>query len=76
LEWCRDNTYGHIETSAKDGTGIQAAMQSVALLALEAKRNYVSYNDSSADNNNRGFRIQLEGKYSASQRGSCCEGVE
>lgn len=27
LNWCRDNGYGHIETSAKDGVGVQAAMQ-------------------------------------------------
>jgi len=36
LDWCKENTYGHIETSAKEGTGVQAAMQTVSLLALEA----------------------------------------
>lgn len=29
---------GHIETSAKDGTGVEVAMQAVAVLALEQKR--------------------------------------
>lgn len=27
--WCVDNSYGHIETSAKDGIGIEAAMMAV-----------------------------------------------
>jgi len=36
LQWCRDNAYGHLETSAKDDTGIAAAMQTIAALALEA----------------------------------------
>lgn len=29
---------GHIETSAKDGTGVEAAMQAVAMSALDQKR--------------------------------------
>lgn len=29
---------GHIETSAKDGTGVEVAMQAVAMLALDQKR--------------------------------------
>lgn len=29
---------GHIETSAKDGTGVEVAMQAVAVLALEQKK--------------------------------------
>ena len=36
LQWCRDNSYGHLETSAKDDIGIAAAMQTIAALALEA----------------------------------------
>ena len=28
---------GHIETSAKDGTGVDVAMQAVAMLALDQK---------------------------------------
>lgn len=39
LSWCRDNSFGHIETSAKDGVGVEAAMTVVAALALEAQRN-------------------------------------
>lgn len=29
---------GHIETSAKDGTGVEAAMQAIAMSALDQKR--------------------------------------
>ena len=38
VQWCRDNSYGHIETSAKDGLGVEAAMLAISGLALEAKR--------------------------------------
>jgi Ras-related protein Rab-7A len=38
LTWCRDNSYGHIETSAKDGHGVDAAMMAITGLALECKR--------------------------------------
>ena len=64
LQWCRDNTYGHIETSAKDGTGIQAAMHSIALLAIESKSN-------NTKNKNINPGIHLEGKYSTTKRGNC-----
>lgn len=36
IEWCRENSYGHIETSAKDGKGVEAAMMAIAGLSLEA----------------------------------------
>mmetsp|Transcript_93907 Transcript_93907/g.184130 ORF Transcript_93907/g.184130 Transcript_93907/m.184130 type:complete len:234 (-) Transcript_93907:88-789(-) len=38
LTWCRENSYGHIETSAKDGLGVEAAMLAITGLALEGKR--------------------------------------
>ncbi|CAM9136073.1 unnamed protein product [Scytosiphon promiscuus] len=38
LKWCEMQGMGHIETSAKDGTGVEVAMQAVAALALEQKR--------------------------------------
>ena len=31
IEWCRENSYGHIETSAKDGKGVEAAMMAVRI---------------------------------------------
>lgn len=38
LSWCRENSYGHIETSAKDGNGVDAAMMAITALALESQR--------------------------------------
>ncbi|CAN0454659.1 unnamed protein product [Ectocarpus sp. 12 AP-2014] len=38
VKWCEMQGMGHIETSAKDGTGVEVAMQAVAVLALEQKR--------------------------------------
>ncbi|CAM9504726.1 unnamed protein product [Pylaiella littoralis] len=38
IKWCEMQGMGHIETSAKDGTGVEVAMQAVAVLALEQKR--------------------------------------
>ena len=35
---CRQRGIGHVETSAKDGTGVDAAMEAIALLAVENKR--------------------------------------
>ena len=68
LEWCRANTYGHMEASAKDGTGIQAAMQSIALLALEAKKNLTEVDYRDANNT-----IRLDERYSFHHRSSCCD---
>ena len=34
IAWCRENAYGHIETSAKDDRGVQAAMLAISALAL------------------------------------------
>ncbi len=39
LSWCRENSYGHIETSAKDGNGVDAAMMAITALSLESIRN-------------------------------------
>lgn len=38
LSWCQENSYGHIETSAKDGNGVQAAIMAITALALEFQR--------------------------------------
>lgn len=69
LNWCRDNSYGHIETSAKDGHGVEAAMMAIIGLALESQRNsrLLSVNPSPAND-----RIQLSGKYEPKKGGMCC----
>jgi Ras-related protein Rab-7A len=38
LHWCREHAYGHIEASAKDDIGVEAAMQAIAALALDQFR--------------------------------------
>mmetsp|Transcript_1287 Transcript_1287/g.2094 ORF Transcript_1287/g.2094 Transcript_1287/m.2094 type:complete len:218 (+) Transcript_1287:39-692(+) len=38
LQWCRDNEYGHVETSAKDDSGVHAAMIAITALALEQRK--------------------------------------
>jgi len=41
VEWCRECGMGHIEASAKDGTGVQAAMEAIGALALEQRKSGV-----------------------------------
>ena len=65
---CNENTYGHIETSAKDGTGVVAAMTTVSLLALESLRHRARSNKNAENKRNT---IKLEGLYSHSTRSSC-----
>jgi Ras-related protein Rab-7A len=66
LSWCRENSYGHIETSAKDGTGVEAAMMAITALAIESqKSNAVS--KSNSDN------IKLDDLY-VPQSDSYCDG--
>jgi len=38
VKWCQDHSYGHIETSAKDGSGVEAAMLGIVGLALELQK--------------------------------------
>jgi len=71
LNWCRENTYGHIETSAKDGTGIEAAMQTVVLLALEAMRNRSPQAGADKSTKEKQGTIRLEDMYSPSKRSAC-----
>jgi Ras-related protein Rab-7A len=46
LAWCRERAYGHVETSAKDGSGVQAAILVITALALEYERNVPQNSDS------------------------------
>jgi Ras-related protein Rab-7A len=84
LTWCRDNSYGHIETSAKDGFGVEAAMMAIVGLALECQRscrnatianrtsvgnNRNSVHSSTNDENNG--KIKLSAKYEPKKAGCC-----
>lgn len=41
--WCASLGMGHLETSAKDGVGVQPAMTCVAMLALDERLKQVSH---------------------------------
>ena len=78
LTWCRDQSYGHIETSAKDGLGVEAAMIAITGLALEAKRvaQRTASPDSSTskDGDNRGSisePMRLSTLYEPKKKGLC-----
>lgn len=69
LKWCRDNSYGHIETSAKDGHGVEAAMMAIIGLALESQRNAKNSGMLPPPTNDR---VDLSGKYEPKKSGVCC----
>lgn len=84
LSWCRELGYGHIETSAKDGNGVEAAMLAITALALEAQRNKprtATARISSVDGGQgqgQGQRVKLtalgDAKYEP-KRGACSDGA-
>ena len=67
LKWCQENSYGHIEASAKDDIGVEAAMQAVAALALDEHR--LSPNGISCER--RTDTVNLEEIYSNDKRKNC-----
>lgn len=52
IQWCFDNGYGHIETSAKDGRCVDDAMTTLAALAYENQKSktWVDSTSTSSDN--------------------------
>jgi Ras-related protein Rab-7A len=68
LKWCRDNEYGHIETSAKDETGVQAAMTAIAALALEQQKS----SSRKRVDSRRADVIKVSDMYSKPSRGCGC----
>lgn len=75
LRWCKDYMYGHLETSAKDGSGVEAAVGAVALLALEALRSPAAIAiqnrrlNSTASSQQR--TVRLDSKYERKRDGYC-----
>lgn len=67
--WCRENGYGHIETSAKDGHGIEAAMIAVVGLALDSQRTAARSNTSKKAANND--KVELNKLYEPKKSGMC-----
>ncbi len=67
MQWCRENSYGHIETSAKDGYGVEAAMMAVVGLALESLRGRNRIPSSQKD------KIELKTLYEPKKSSVCCK---
>jgi len=77
LTWCRDQSYGHIETSAKDGLGVEAAMIAITGLALECKRaaqreaQESPRHTSTAMRGSTSEKVRLEAMYAPKKKGLC-----
>lgn len=66
LQWCRYNSYHHIETSAKEDIGVTVAMLAISALALRASvinKKEIGHNDS------HGKKIDLEHLYVVEAKG-------
>lgn len=76
LQWCKDRSYGHIETSAKDGFGVEAAMMAIVGLALESQRGNRNNNSKGAlygqlGEDNANNKVKLSAKYEPKKSGCC-----
>lgn len=71
LQWCRNNSYGHLETSAKDDIGIQAAMQTIAALALEAYKTNPKNEENSKKISTNSKKINLNDLYAPKSKNAC-----
>jgi GTPase SAR1 family protein len=71
LQWCRNNSYGHLETSAKDDIGIEAAMQTIAALALEAYKTNPKNDENSKKANSNSKKINLNDLYAPKSKSAC-----
>lgn len=73
LSWCRDNSYGHVETSAKDGNGVEAAMMAITALALESQRSKSrSISTRSQTVSDLNARVRLDSKFEPKRSGCDC----
>ena len=71
LQWCRNNSYGHLETSAKDDIGIQTAMQTIAALALEAYKTNPKNEENSKKTTSNTRKINLNELYAPKSKSAC-----
>ncbi len=72
--WCLTHSYGHVETSAKDGSGVEAAMTTMAALALEAHRINARKNSNQTTNDRQAkdSRVKISDMYEVKQSKSWC----
>jgi len=68
--WCQDQGVGHILTSAKEGIGVEAAMQAIAQLALLNKK-LKQERESSASFKKQEF-VDIAAKFEPSPKKKCC----
>lgn len=66
LQWCRRNSYGHLETSARDNIGIETAMLTIAGLALQAYKSRPKQTENSKKNK----KINLHNLYVPKVKGT------
>lgn len=71
LQWCKNNSYGHLETSAKEDIGIQAAMQTIAALALEAFKTNPKNEENPKKNISTINIINLDKMYAPKSKSAC-----
>ena len=69
IEWYKKYNYGHIETSAKEDKGLDAAMITLAGLSLEARRE----NEANIVNNKSNDRFTITSAYGKKKKNSCCK---
>lgn len=67
LTWCRENHYGHVETSAKDDSGVQAAMTAIAALALEHRKDLMRRGSTERTKS----VVKISDRYSKPSNGCC-----
>lgn len=67
LQWCRRNSYGHLETSCRDNIGIEAAILAITGLALEAYKS----NPKKIENSKKSQKINLQNLYVPKVKGTC-----
>jgi Ras-related protein Rab-7A len=67
LKWCRDNEYGHVETSAKDDQGVQAAITAIAALGLDHRKEMLR---SGAGERSKSV-VRISDRYSKQSDGCC-----
>jgi hypothetical protein len=78
--WCQENQFGYIETSAKEGTGVQAAVVTIVGLAMESKRvkealasgEQLGSARSPAAKQLSSARVNLNELYAPKPKQSCC----
>lgn len=77
--WCRRNGLGHVEVSALDGTGLDAAMDAVVMLGLESVNRSRQMMAASREEDawrhptrRGGENLDLHKRYAPIERAGCC----